>query len=131
MTAVEVVERAYAALERREGAALLELLDERIVWRLPDVLPFGGEQRGRDAVGAVLARVWEHVFDWGAQLHDVVEVGDDVVALGRHPVVTPDGVIAEVPFVAVWRVRDGCVVAFEEHLDTLQLLRALGRSATG
>lgn len=128
----EVVERAYGHLEAREAAELLELLDPDVVWVAPAVLSFGGEHRGRAAAAAALAQIVDLVFAWGTRVDDVHAFGDDrVVAIGRHPVATAEGLVVDVPFLAEWRVQDGRVVRFEEHLDTLLLLRATGRSAFG
>lgn len=131
-TAVEVVERAYRHLDGREGAELLELLHPDITWVVPDILPFGGVHHGRDAAAAALAEIVELVFDWGTSVDDVMPFGPDrVVAIGRHPVATTEGLTVDVPFLAEWRVEEGRVTRFEEHLDTLLLLRATGRSALG
>lgn len=131
MSALAVVEAVLAHLERREGAEVIELLHPDISWTVPEVLPFGGTVTGPGAVARGLASIWEHVFDWGTQADEVHAFGERVVAMGRHPVATSEGVVVDVPFLSVWQVADGKVVCFEEHLDTLQFLRAVGRSATG
>lgn len=127
---VALVERLYAHLEAREGAEVLELLHPDITWIAPDVLPFGGAHRGREAAAAALAQITELVFDWGTNVHEVVPFGEHLaVAIGLHPTATTEGLVVDVPFIAEWRVEEGRVIRFEEQLDTLLLLRATGRSA--
>jgi ketosteroid isomerase-like protein len=63
-----------------------------------------------------------------------IEQGDTVVVLGVHRGAGHNGTSFEIPFVHVWKLRNGKAVAFDESFDTAKLNAALGlpsqRSAT-
>jgi len=64
--------------------------------------------------------------DFRAELDDLVDGGDRVVAMGRfcgRPKVS--GRYVEVPFALVWALRDGLAIRVDEYTDTALLIDAL------
>ena len=59
-----------------------------------------------------------------------VETGDTVTVLGRHLGRTRAGRELDVPFVHVWRLKDGRAVSFTEFFDTARMNALLGADET-
>ncbi len=53
----EVIGGAYAAFERGDIPALLEMMSEDVEWEVPKPLPTAGSYRGRDGVGEFFAAI--------------------------------------------------------------------------
>jgi ketosteroid isomerase-like protein len=129
MTSVEAVRRSYEAFARHDLDRALAMMDEDIVWHQAQGLPHGGVYHG-------LAEVRANVFDpidaswWDgfkADPEEVIGVGDDVVVLGRYTATAKETRRPlDVPFVHVWRFRDGRAVRFHQFTDTRGWVEALG-----
>jgi ketosteroid isomerase-like protein len=94
---------------------VIAVLDEKIAWRAPDVLPHAMAVDGRDDVGKFfqkLASTWD---DFDLKVDDMVASGDRVCVIGRAG--TLSGVQASYGFVHAWTVRDGVCVRFDEYVD--------------
>ena len=113
-----------------EGAAAgqpdMEVFHPDVEFRMPDVLPHGGAVHGREALGRYFGEVLSRWDDFRADLDDLVDGDDRVVALGRfcgRP--RANGRYVEVPFALVWTMRGGQAVEVDEYPDTAVLLDAL------
>jgi hypothetical protein len=106
--------------------SFMDLFDPEVEFRMPEVLPHGGTIRGREALGSYFGDVMERWDDFRAELDDLVDGDERVVALGRfcgRP--KASGRHVEVPFALVWTLRGGRAVAVDEYTDTALLLKAL------
>jgi uncharacterized protein len=112
----ELLRGTYEAFGRGDIPAVIEVLDENIVWNAPAVLPHAMPVGGRDDVGAFfqnLASTWD---EFSLEIDDLVASGDRVCAIGRAGG-TLNGEQASYGFVHAWTVQDGVLVRFDEYVD--------------
>lgn len=125
---VNVVRRGYEAFGRGDIGGLLALLDEQVRWVTPgpSTLPTSGRRTGRQEVGAFFGAV-NDLFDIQRfEPSEFVAQGDLVVVLGSETArARSTGVVLELDWVHVFTVRNGMVVAFQEHFDTAAVVAAL------
>ena len=111
---VERTRRGFRAFAEGDGATILELLDEDVVWRIPGRNRLAGEHAGRDAALGVLRRSAE--LTAGTYRADLRwAVADDYRASGRR-----DDRALELDQALVVRVDDGRwvevdAVPFDQH----------------
>jgi ketosteroid isomerase-like protein len=121
----DLVRGFYAAAAAGDPRAM-ELFAGDVEFRMPEVLPHGGVIHGREALAGYFGDVRGRWDGFRAELDDLVDGGERVVALGRfcgRP--KANGRYVEVPFALVWTLRDGRAVHVDEHTDTARLLEAL------
>ena len=128
---VEIVQTAFAAFERGDVDALLELCDEDIAITQPPDLPgIPGEQRGHAGVLEALA-IWpEQWEDYRSELVRIVADRGDVVVVtartrGRGK---QSGVHVEMDFTFVFTVSDEKIVEWRLFMREDQALEAAGLS---
>jgi ketosteroid isomerase-like protein len=120
---VEVVQRVFAAFERRDFALLAELTDPELVFWAVTGREAGhdGAYRGRDGLREYLddvARVWEELRP---EPREFRERGDLVVVTGRV-YAWGLGRVVDTPAGWLWRLRDGRVLegrVFDNEQDAL------------
>lgn len=119
---IQVVQEAYAAFGRGDVQAILDRLDDSIVWMpvygTAPYVPTSGERRGKQAVGAFFAQVAESVTFVRFEPKEFVASGDKVVALGHYTAKTPIGKGFDADFAMVFTLKNGKVVAFQEFSDS-------------
>jgi ketosteroid isomerase-like protein len=121
----DLVRAFYEAAAAGDPAAM-DIFAPEVEFRMPDVLPHGGTIHGREALGSYFGEVQGRWEDFRAELDDLVDGGERVVAMGRfcgRP--RASGRYVEVPFALVWTVRDGRAVRVDEYTDTALLIDAL------
>jgi ketosteroid isomerase-like protein len=116
-----------------EGEIDLSVADPEIEWdasRLDEMIPdLAGVYRGHDGVRTYWRRWFEAWRDLEFEVEDVLDAGDDVVALirnqrqwGRHT-----GIATELPpYAQVFTVRDGILVRWRTFPDQRSALAAVG-----
>ena len=104
--------RALDAFNAGDMPALLELLDDSVVWHAPGTSRFGGQFEGKNQVLDRFRRMAEAGVVTTFDVHDVVGNDDHVVALVHVTVVDSDGRRYEGPQVQVLHVQDGRAVEF-------------------
>jgi ketosteroid isomerase-like protein len=118
----KVVQDAYAAFGRNDIPALLDTLDENVVWNpvigAASYVPTAGERRGKAAVAEFFRIVSEEVLFKVFEPKEFVAQGDKVVSLGHYRAGVPTGRTFESDFVMVFTVRNGKIVAFQEFSDS-------------
>ena len=127
---VEIVRRAFEAFNAGDPAAAVELLDPDVEWRLPPNFPDAQVWRGRDAVVEGLATVTGSWDEFRVEVHELIDVGDRVVALVRfHGRATLTGLDLGGMSVdgQVWTLRDGKVVGVQMYNGSSEALEAAGR----
>lgn len=113
--------------------AVLALMADDIVWNEAENNKWadGNPYIGPQAVAAgVFGRVPEEYDSFAVEVGQVVADGDTVVMQGRYRAkVKGSGAEIAPQIVHWWTVRDGRIVAFQQHVDTLILAKAVGGPA--
>ena len=128
---VKIVRELLDAFARREHERAFELYDPDIEWdaSLQPAPDAAGVYRGHDGVRTFWRRWLSAWKDLDFDVEDVLDAGDDVVALirnqrqfGRHT-----GIVTEVPdYALVFTLRGGKVVRWRFFPDQRAALEAVG-----
>ena len=122
----DVVRSVYAAFERRDVPAVLELFDPEIVITQSEDVPWGGTHRGHAGALEFFGQLGS-LIDTNVEIDRLIVAGDTVVEVGRsRGRAVGSGRSFEVHEVHVWRVRDGRVVGMDAYVDNAAMLEALG-----
>ena len=115
---VERLKRGYDALNRGDLSVVLALLDPDIEWHEPPFSPHAGAHRGRASFESFL-RGWLESFEgFRVEPEQVVERGDDLVAVVRQTGTgRASGLAVETRLAHVWTVEDGRAVRWEAVPD--------------
>jgi len=119
----EIVEGAYASFAQGDIPAVLAAMDESIEWTEADGYPLAGTYVGPQAVvEGVFMRLGEIGDEFAIEFDQIIAEGDTVVALGtsswKHK---STGAPAKVKLVHVWKVADGRLATFQQHIDTVMV----------
>jgi len=121
MSNAEIINGAYEAFARGDGADLFSRLASDIEWTAPARSPrdLGGVYKGHEEVqsffGKVLAAYGEHL---AVQPETLVTDGDRVVALGAFHAQSDSGAAISLGFAHDWTVVDGKATRMVEYFDT-------------
>ena len=123
----ERIEALYASFARGDVPGVLGALHPAIEWTEAAGFPYGGTYVGPqavlDGVFMKLATEWE---GFAAVPSEILVDGDTVVALGEYSGTwRGTGKSFRAPMVHVWRFRDGAIVAFQQHTDTVLVQAAM------
>ena len=126
---VELVRRAYEAWNAGNFDAASELLSPEMEWQMPPNLPESDTWRSKAEVQRGLEDFMESWKELRAEVQELIDAGDRVVALvrfrGRSAVTELElqGVSVDA---AVWTVRDGKLAKVEMYGGTEAALEAVG-----
>jgi ketosteroid isomerase-like protein len=130
LTNTQVIEAMYAAFAAGDIPGVLALLADDIVWneaegnKLSDRSPYVGPQA---VLEGVFERLAEDFEEFAVDIDTILEQGDLVVTQGRYRAKARDtGVLINPRIASFWTVREGKVAAFQQHVDTLILSKAIG-----
>jgi hypothetical protein len=122
---VKVVQEAYAAFGRGDVQAILDRLDDGIVWKpvygAASYVPMSGERRGKPAVAIFFKQVAENLTFSRFEPREFVATGDKVVTLGRYTAKTSGGKDFDADFVMVFALKRGKVAEFQQFTDAAAL----------
>ena len=123
----ERIESLYASFAHGDVPGVLGLMDPAIEWTEAAGFPYGGTYVGPqavlDGVFMKLATEWE---GFAAVPSEILADGDTVIALGEYSGTwRGTGKSFRAPMVHVWRFRDGAIVAFQQHTDTVLVQAAM------
>jgi ketosteroid isomerase-like protein len=123
----EIIERLYAGFAAGDVPAVLGSFDPEISWTEAAGFPYAGTYIGPDAVlqnvFMRLATEWE---GFAAVPSQFVSEGDTVVAIGEYSgTFNATGKAMKTPMVHVWTLKDGKIVNFVQHCDTVLVQAAL------
>lgn len=123
---LEVVERGYAAWNRRDLAGILEVISSDFeFWPLPGFLDVEEVYRRRDGWRRFFETWWEAWTVQDITIDRIEDLGDRVLALVSFDGVgRSSGVKVNLPVGHLWSLRDGLIV----RLDALQPDVALERA---
>ena len=119
----KIVQAGYAAFGSRNIPALLDLLDDSIVWQgvvgsSPEVLT-SGVRNGKAAVAEFFKVIAEHQTFNAFEPRQFVAQGDTVVVLGHYDVThNATGGRVDSDWVMVFKVTNGKIVRFQEFSDS-------------
>jgi uncharacterized protein len=122
---VDTLKRGYDALNRGDLSVVFELLDPHIEWHEPALSPEAGAHRGRDSFERFL-HGWLESFDgFRVEPEQVVERGDELVAVVRQTGTgRVSGVQVETRLAHVWTIANGKAVRWEAEPDVEAALAA-------
>jgi ketosteroid isomerase-like protein len=126
---VEMVQRAYDALNRRDLDAFLENTDPDVVqdWSRA-VGPERGVYRGRDEVARFLRSWWDAFDESVIVVDELIDAGGQVVAVfhGRQRGRASGAEVEGPGSVLVWTLRDDKIVSATLYQDRDEALAAVG-----
>jgi len=127
---VGLVKSLYEAFGKGDVPAVLAAMDPAIEWNEAENFPYADRNPyvGPAAVAeGVFARLGSEWDGFQVLLEELLDAGETVVARGRYGgVYRRTGRRIHAQFAHVWRLRGGKLVAFQQHVDTLQVAQAMG-----
>jgi ketosteroid isomerase-like protein len=119
----ELIEGLYGRFAVGDVPAVLGAMADDIEWTEAEGFPLAGTYVGPQAVlEGVFMRLGEIGDHYSVEPEQYVVDGDTVVTLGRYTWKHKDtGTPASVKMAHVWAIREGKVVAFQQHVDTAKL----------
>ena len=127
---VEVVRSLFAAWGRGGLDAAAEVWHPQIDWRAAEgALDDVGEIRGREAMRAYLQDWLEEFDEFGVEIEEVIDAGQNVVAVQRiSGRAKGSGVPTDLRFAVVYTIRDGKIGRGREYWTKDEALEAASRS---
>jgi ketosteroid isomerase-like protein len=122
---------AYAAFNRNEISAFIQIFDRQIEWIEPDEFPGGGTYRGLDAVLAHLAKSRETWAEGSCEPERIIVAGDRIIQFVhvrvrlKHETEWREGQVAE-----VYTFHDGKVFQVRIFAESRQALEWAGVKAS-
>jgi len=130
MSNVDTLRQGYEAYGRGDLDAALENWHDDARWENPNAsqLPNPGEHQGKDEIRRILSETPQHWETFTVTPDEFVGDGDTVVVLGHQEARAKEtGNEVKLPFVHVYRFRDGKVERIQLLFDTALAAEALGR----
>nr|WP_282099736.1 nuclear transport factor 2 family protein [Qipengyuania qiaonensis] len=133
VTNKQVVEALYAAFAAGDMDAAAAVMAPDMTWNEAENYTFADRNPyiGAEAVfTGVFGRTAELFDDFAVEVGTFACEGDTVAVQGRYSAIVRETGERVNPHVVHWfTVRDGKIVAFQQHLDTFAMARALGQLA--
>jgi ketosteroid isomerase-like protein len=127
---IDLIRGVYRDFAAGNVEGVLACLSPDIVWKeannfpYADRSPYIGPQAVLEGVFARCAAEWD---GFSVDIEEFLDAGDAIVALGHYRgTFKATGRAQETQIAHVWRIRDGKVVAFQQHADTLHVARVTG-----
>ena len=127
---VDVLREGYEAFARGDMEAVVAGWDPEITFDGPNSsrMPNAGSFHGKAEVARLFTGMRERWDDLVLAPDEFVESGETIVVLGHlEGRAKTTGTQVKVPFVHVWRMRDGLVRRGQALTDTAVIAEALGR----
>ncbi len=128
---VDVIRGVYEAFARGDIERVLGSMSPDIRWMEAENFPYadGNPYVGPQAVlEGVFARCGGEWDGFCVKIGELLDAGETVVALGRYGgVCRATGRVQHTQIAHVWRLKDGKIIAFQQHADTLHVARVMGR----
>lgn len=129
---VDVIRGLYNAFSAGDVPGVLGVMSPDIVWMEAENFPYadGNPYVGPQAVlEGVFARCIGEWDGFAVEIDEILDAGDTIVAFGRYTgTYKATGKPQNTQLVHVWRIEDGKIAAYQQHADTLQVARAMGRA---
>ena len=131
---IAVVQGAYEAFGRGDVEAILDRLDDSVVWKgvygAGPHVPTAGERRGKAQVSEFFDQVAQHVNFSRFEPNEFIASGNKVVALGHYTATTPVGKTFDADFAMVFTLQNGKVTGFQEFSDSAAVNAAYAVGST-
>ena len=130
MSNTDILKDGYAAFGRGDLDGATENFADDIRWENPEApqVPNSGVTEGRDAVKQLFAELGEYWESFSITPDEFIDDGDTVVVLSHAEAKGKEtGKEVKLPFVNVWRFRDGKASEVQALTDTALAADALGR----
>jgi uncharacterized protein len=125
---VDIVRGAYDAINRGDGASLLELVRDDMAFHEPESLPYGGVHRGPEGLGALFGALAEYWDGLHLTIEEILDAGDAAVVRGRLQARSKaTGIEVDEPYLEILRFREGMLAEGFIQMDTARMLAALNR----
>ena len=129
---VETFRRFVDAFNRRDVAAIVEVVDAEVEWRPAAPVALGGEAavyRGHPGISEGLRDLHDSFAELQIEVSEFQEVGDRVVGTGRiHTRGKGSGAEFDSVFGAVIEFKNGKATQIRSYLDAGEALEAAGLS---
>jgi uncharacterized protein len=129
MSNTDILKDGYAAFGRGDLDGATENFADDIRWENPEApqVPNSGVTQGKDAVKQLFAELGNYWESFSITPDEYIEDGDTVVVLSHAEAKGKDtGKEVKLPFVHVWRFRDGKATEVQALTDTALAADALG-----
>jgi ketosteroid isomerase-like protein len=127
---VEMVKRGLDAYNRRDVEALVEVLDEEVVWHPALEVLLGGEAtvyRGHEGIREMLRNVDETLAEIQVEFSEIRDLGDQIVATGRIRTRGKEsGAETESALGYVADFQNGKAIRIRTYLDPQEALEVAG-----
>ena len=127
MNNADLIRGMYSSFASGDVPAVLGLFDPEISWTEAAGFPYAGTYIGPNAVlEKVFMRLATEWDGFAAVPDEIVDGGETVVALGNYSgSFKATGKSMRVPFAHVYKLKDGKIVSFVQHTDTLKVSEVL------
>jgi ketosteroid isomerase-like protein len=120
-SALSIVKAAYDAFGRGDVAAILDLVADKVDWKLvgPPAIPYAGQRNNKEEVARFFAEVAQADDLQLFEPREFIEAGEHVTVLGFERGMTrPEDKPFETEWIHVFTVRDGKVTRWRGFYDT-------------
>jgi len=122
---VAIIKNLYEAFAAGDVPGVLEAMSPDIIWNEADNFPYadGNPYIGPEAIlNGVFARCIGEWDDFKANIEEILDAGDTVIAFGRYTgTFKATGRSQNTQIAHVWRIQNGKIVRFQQHADTLHV----------
>jgi uncharacterized protein len=129
MSNIDTLKQGYEAFGRGDLDAASENFSDEIRWENPEApqVPNNGVTEGKDAVIALFAQLGDNWSSFEIVPDEFIESGETVVVLSHGNATAKEtGKEVKLPWVHVWRFRDGKATEVQALTDTALAADALG-----
>lgn len=129
MSNVDTLKQGYEAFGQGDLDGATESFSDDIRWENPEAsqVPNSGVTQGKDSVKALFTDLFNHWSAFSLTPDEFIDGGDTVVVLSHAEATAKEtGKEVKLPFVHVWRFRDGKVTEVQALSDTALAAEALG-----
>ena len=124
-SALQTVQAAYAAFERRDVPKIFSLFAPEIEITQSPELPWGGVYHGQEGARQFLGKLTASITS-AVTVERFIESGEHVIAIGwTQGTVNATGAAFRVPIAHVWKVEGGAVVQIQFYIDNPTMRVAL------
>ncbi|HEX3101572.1 MAG TPA: nuclear transport factor 2 family protein [Pyrinomonadaceae bacterium] len=124
----DIIKGLYNDFAKGNVPGVLGAMDANISWTEAEGFIYGGTYVGPNAIlGDVFMKFATEWEGFSAVPHQIIDGGDDVVALGTYSgKYLKTGKSMTIPFAHSWTFADGKIVKFVQYTDTLVMAKSLG-----
>lgn len=129
MSNADTLRQGYEAFARGDLDGATENFADNLRWENPEApqVPNNGVTEGREAVKQLFAELGNYWESFSIAPDEFIESGDTVVVLSHSESTGREtGKHVKLPWVHVWRFRDGKVAEVQALTDTALAAEALG-----